>query len=134
MPSIATPCSRTTTASRTPSRLPHLSDRTPSCRDRSPPPDLRRPPAGRGHRAARVHVAVVAGDVRAGAVEADWDLPGGRAGDQRRGAGARRLPDLLALRHGLARDERGRGPAAAAPPRGDGDDRVVALARGAGRA
>ena len=66
-----------------------------------PPPHLRRPPAGHRDRAPRVPDAVVAGDVRARAVQAVGHLP-----RRRRRRRARRLPDLLALRHGLARDER----------------------------
>ena len=72
---------------------------------RDPPPHLRRPAAGDRDRAARVPDAVVAGDVRARAVEAVRRLP--RRATRRR---ARRLPDLLALRHRLARDERRRRP------------------------
>src|SRR3954447_17796055 len=67
---------------------------------RDPPPQLRRPAAGDRDRAARLPDGVVARDVRARAVEAVRHLPRGAA----RGAD-RRLPDLLALRHGLACDE-----------------------------
>ena len=72
---------------------------------RDPPPDLRRPPAGHRDRAPRVPDAVVAGDVRARAVQALGRLPrraratGGSCGYLR----------VLALRHRLAPDEhRGR--------------------------
>ena len=103
-PSTATPCSRITAASRTPAPPPAV-DRPPSRRHRGPPPHVRRPPE------------VVAIERRA--FTSAWslamfvlelskpsrDLPGGRG---RRRAG--RLPDLLALRHGLAHHERGRRP------------------------
>src|SRR3954468_25054380 len=76
---------------------------------RDPPPQLRRPSPGHRDRAPRVPDAVVARDVRARAVEAVGHLPGGVARGQ-----DRRLPDLLALRHRVARDERrGRRPHAA---------------------
>src|SRR4051812_13643643 len=118
------------------SPTPYPADDRPARRSRDPPPHLRRPPAGRRHRAPRVPDAVVAGDVRARAVEAGGDLPG-----RVRGRDDGRLPDLLALRHGLAPDERvGRPePAAAgdrerAPELADRADRrsaVAAHARGA---
>ncbi len=60
--------------------------------------------AGDRDRAPRVPHAVVAGDVRAGALQAVGHLPGGGVASER----ARRLSDLLALRHRVARDERGR--------------------------
>src|SRR4051794_992956 len=86
-----------------------------------PPPDLRRSPAGDRDRAARVPHALVARDVRARAVQAVRHLPGG---DDRRAH--RRLPGLLALRHGLARHERRRGrPAAPARDRHDPDAAAV---------
>src|SRR5215208_954288 len=66
-----------------------------------PPPHLRRPAAGRGDRTPRVPDAVVAGHVRARAVQAGRRLLG-----RVRGRGDARLPDLLALRHGLASHER----------------------------
>src|SRR5215213_9736805 len=91
-----------TSEPRTPRRLePRPSD---------PPPYLRRPAAGDRDRAARLPDTVVAGDVRAGAVQAIGHLPG--RDDRRADRGLRRL---LALRHGLARDERGRRRPAAAP-------------------
>src|SRR4051794_17346333 len=92
-----------------------------------PPPDLRRSPAGDRDRAARVPHALVARDVRARAVQAVRHLPGG---DDRRAH--RRLPGLLALRHGLARDERRRGRPAA-PPR-DRHDADAAAVRDGGQA
>ena len=61
---------------RTPTRLPARArrrtphDDRPARRSRDPPPDLRRPPAGRRDRAPRVPDAVVAGDVRARALQA----------------------------------------------------------------
>ena len=88
------PCSPTTCESPTPSP-----NRDP--RPRHPPPDLRGPAAGDRDRAARVPDALVAGDVRAGAVEAVGHLPG-----RARGGRDRRLSRLLALRHRLARHER----------------------------
>src|SRR4051794_14413780 len=76
---------------------------------RDPPPQLCRPSAGHRDRAPRVPDAVVARDVRARAVEAVGYLPRGAPRGQ-----DRRLPDLLALRHRVARDERrGRRPHAA---------------------
>ena len=95
-------------------RAPDAKPREPGPPD--PPPHLRRPATGDRDRAARVPDALVAGDVRARAVQAVGDLPGR---DDRRAD--RGLPGLLALRHRLARHERGRGrPAARArgsPPR-----------------
>ena len=74
---------------------------------------LRRPAGGALDRAALVPDAVVAGDVRARALEAVR-----RSAWLRRGrARARRLPRLLALRRRLAPDER-RGRSRAAPRRG----------------
>ena len=101
--SIATGSSRITAASPTPS---HRSDDRPARRrHRGPPPHLRRPPAGGRHRAPRVPDAMVAGDVRARAVQAVRRLPRGLP---RRPP--RRLPRVLPLRHGVARDERRRRP------------------------
>ena len=102
-------CCRTTGASPTPSR--RSDDRTARRRHRRPPPHLRRPPAGRRGRAPRVPDALVAGDVRAGALQAVRHLPG----RVRRGR-ADGLPRVLALRHGLAHHERGGRPRPA-PPR-----------------
>src|SRR5215207_8699491 len=73
-------------------------------RPRHPPTGLCGPPSGHRDRAARVPHAVVARHVRARAVEAIRDLPRRPA----RGA-AGGLPGLLAIRHRLARDERGGG-------------------------
>ena len=82
---------------------------------RDPPTDLLRPSARDRDRAACVPDAVVALDVRPGAVEAVGHLPRGR---RPRAAGG--LPGLLPLRHGLAPDERrGRPGAAAAGDRHD---------------
>ncbi len=121
-PAPRRPCSPTTCESPTPS--PPVTDRP-----RDPAPDLRGPAAGDRDRAARVPHAVVAGDVRARAVEAVRDLPRGAARRPHRG-----LPGLLALRHRLAPDERGgRRPAAApraSPPRCM--DRLFELADGPG--
>ena len=52
------------------SPTPYPADDRPARRSRDPPPDVRRPPAGRRDRAPRVPDAVVAGDVRARAVQA----------------------------------------------------------------
>ena len=71
----------------------------------TPPPHLRRPAAGHRDRAARVPDAVVAGDVRARAVQA-----AGICLAARRDGRVRGLPGLLPLRHGLAPDERRRRP------------------------
>ena len=57
---------------------PHELTAPPAAAIRGPPPHLRRPAAGRRDRATRLHVAVVAGDVRAGALQAERHLPGGR--------------------------------------------------------
>ena len=84
-PSTATPFCRSTCAYPTPCPA---DDR----RARHPPPDLRRPPAGHRHRAPRVPDPVVAGDVRARALQARRRVPGGAP---RRRPG--RLSDLLAL-------------------------------------
>src|SRR3981189_2389501 len=81
------------------------SERQTRNRPHDPAPDLRRSAARHRDRAALVPDAVVAGDVRARAVEAVRHLPGGA---RRRRAG--RLLRLLALRHGLAPDERGGRP------------------------
>src|SRR4051812_5276552 len=98
------PSSPTTCDSQTPYRA------SDSRAARDPPPQLRRPAAGDIDRAPRLPDAVVARHVRARAVEAVGHLPRRAA---RRAAG--RLPGLLALRHGLARDEHRRGRPAAAP-------------------
>src|SRR5689334_6612671 len=91
-------------------------NQTPSPRDERlaehPPTELRGSPAGDRHRAAGVPNAVVAGDVRARAVEAVRHLPGRDPGRARGG-----LHGLLALRPRLARDERGGGRWP--PPAGD---------------
>ena len=58
---------------RAPARTPCPAD---DRRARHPPPHLRRPPAGHRHRAARLPDAVVAGDVRARALQARRGLPG----------------------------------------------------------
>ena len=101
-------------------------DRSPHRRHRGPPPHLRGPAAGRRDRAPRLHDAVVAGDVRARALQAERRLPRGRG--RRR---ARRLPRLLALRPRLAHHERLRGPRPAPPRDRHGD---AARAVRAGRA
>ena len=77
-------------------RLPERARREAASerRARDPPAHLRGPSAGHRDRAARLPDAVVAGDVRARAVEAVRDLPRGA-----RGRRDRRLPGLLALRH-----------------------------------
>ena len=72
-----------------------------------PPPHLRGPPAGHRDRAPRVPDAVVAGDVRARAVQAGGRLPRGAASTSELVG----YLDLLALRHRLARHERRRRPA-----------------------
>ena len=92
-------------------RAPPQPDRPAHRRHRGPPPHVRRPPAGRRDRAPRVHDPVVAGDVRARAVQAERRVPG-RGGRRRAG----RLPRLLPLRPRLAHHERVRGPRPA-PPR-----------------
>ena len=76
---------------------------------------LPRPAAGDRDRAARVPDAVVACDVRARALQAVGDLP--RGGLRR---AAPRLPDLLPLRHRVARDEHRGRPRASAPGSGIG--------------
>ena len=76
-----------------------------SAGDRDPAPQLPRPAPGDRDRAARVPDAVVAGDVRARAVQAVGICLARGPGRDLVG-----LPDLLALRHGLARDERRRRP------------------------
>ena len=135
-PSTATPCSRTTTASRTPSRPTRLSDRT-----RQPPPS--RSAASRTPTCRRSSRSSAARSRRRGRWRCSCSSCPSRPGSawRRRSPGrgaararARRLPDLLALRHGLARDERRRGPDAAPPRDRDGDDRVAALAGGTRRA
>ena len=97
-PRLPAQARRRARASRDRGRAPH------------PPPDLRGPAADHRDRAARVPDAVVAGDVRARAVEVQRLVPGGAA---RRDDG--RLPRLLALRHRLAHHERRRRPRP--PPR-----------------
>ena len=74
-----TGCCRTTCAS--PTRATGMTTA------RHPPPHLRRPPAGRRHRAPRVPHTVVAGDVRARALQAQRRLP-----RRARGRRRRRLP------------------------------------------
>ena len=86
-------------------RSPASRDRSARRRRRDPPPHLRRPPAGRRDRAPRVPDAVVAGDVRARALQAGGHLPG-----RARSTASSSATCLLALRHGLARDERRRRP------------------------
>ena len=114
-------CSRAprTTSRRSTSALPdaELARRAGTASDdmtdrqlHDPPARLLRPAAGDRDRAPGVPDAVVAGDVRAGAVEAVGHLPGGDPTD----GALRRVPDLLALRHRLAPDEHRRRPAPAA--------------------
>ena len=81
-------------------------------RPHDPPPHLRRPPAGRRDRAPRVPDAVVAGDVRARALQARRASASSRSTDDERAPAT----DLLALRHRLAPDEH-RGRPRPAPPR-----------------
>ena len=83
-----------------------------------------RPAAGRRDRAPRLHDAVVAGDVRARALQAERRLPGRRG---RRRAG--RLPRVLALRPRLAHHERVRGPRPAPPRDRHGDAARAVRAR-----
>src|SRR6516164_7433855 len=83
----------------------------PSHDDNDSQPWLLRPSTGDRNRTALVPDAVVAGDVRVGVVEAVRGLPGGGRGRIRQWAAGEGigLPDLLALRPGLAFDEhRGR--------------------------
>ncbi|CAA9469121.1 MAG: Ribosomal-protein-S18p-alanine acetyltransferase, partial [uncultured Solirubrobacteraceae bacterium] len=82
-------------------------------RSADPPPRLRGPRARGGDRAPGVSGALVAAHVPARAVQARRHRAGRRGG--RRGD---RLPGLLALRRGLARDERRGGAAPAAAWRG----------------
>ena len=81
---------------------------SPRSRPRADPaPLLPRPAAGDRDRAPRLPDALVAGDVRARALQAVGHLPRGAG---RRAARPRRLSDLLALRHRLARHEHRRRP------------------------
>ena len=80
--------------------------------DPDPPAQLPRPAPGDRDRAARLPDALVAGDVRARALQAVGDLPGG--GRRRSRRPARRLPDLLPLRHRLAHHEHRRRPGTSA--------------------
>src|SRR3954447_938687 len=80
-------------------------------RARRQPPHVRRPAAGHRDRAPRVPDAVVPGDVRARALQAERDLP--RRAPRRADV---RLPRLQPLRHRLAHHER-RGRPRRAPHR-----------------
>src|SRR4051794_6508313 len=86
--------------------------------DRAAPARARRPPRDRGDRAPFVPDPVVALDVRGRARQAELDLPRRLRGGGR-GRRARRLPDRLALRRRLARDERRRRPRPPRPRRRD---------------
>src|SRR3954465_9435163 len=97
-------------------------ERQPRSPLHDPPADLRRPPARDRGRAPRLPDALVARDVRPRTLEGVRDLS--RRARWRR---ARRLLRLLALRHGLALDERGRQPGST--PRGCGRSAADAALR-----
>ena len=90
----------------------HRERQTAATAPRDPAPDLLRPAAGHRDRAAVVPHAVVAGHVRARAVQALGHLPGGDGGRSRG-----RLPRLLPLRRGVAHHEHLHRPRP--PPAGD---------------
>src|SRR3954468_10227500 len=93
----------------------------------------RRPRRDRKDRAALVSDAVFAVDVRGRACEAVVDLPR-RVRRRRRRGNARRLPDRLAVRRRVARDERRRRSGSSRPRNRDNDARAAVRSDGRRRA